>query len=230
MLQGATLSQGARNLLYVHLNYAIGPTDWQSGVTSPESLSLLNILDHLSHLLPTSSLSFIAMAEGLGAAGSIVSIVAYGLQLAASLQTYEQGYSSAKEKLCELGVDISATASALLQLQHVIESDKDLSTKVLKDEGVEEIENVAAQCENIYKTVIILVNKAGKSANKGKIAADFGDRPVLKPSNLLWDLRWKWLSPRVKRIQEQIRWVKMKILLNLQLAGLAKVQLGLVEL
>jgi len=26
---GATLSQGARHLLYVHLNYAIGPTDWQ---------------------------------------------------------------------------------------------------------------------------------------------------------------------------------------------------------
>jgi hypothetical protein len=195
-------------------------------VIPAESLSLLTTLDHLSHLLPTSSLSFITMAEGLGAAGSIVSIVAYGLQLASSLQTYEQGYSSAKEKLCELGVDISATASALLQLQHVIESDKDLSTKVLKDEGVQEIEDVAAQCENIYKTVIILVNKAGKSANKGKVTADFGDRPILKPSNLLWDLRWKWLRPRIKRIQEQIRWVKMKILLNLQLAGLAKVQLG----
>lgn len=166
------------------------------------------------------------MAEALGTAGTIVGIVTYGLHLGTSLQTYEQGYSSAKEKLCELGVDISATASALLQLQHVIESDKNLSTKVLKDEGVQAIEDVAAQCENIYKTVIILVNKAGNSANKGKVAADFGDKPVLKPSNLLWDMRSKWLNPRVKRIQEQIRWVKMKILLNLQLAGLAKVQLG----
>jgi hypothetical protein len=197
-----------------------------SGVTSAEYLSLLAILDQLLHLLPTSPLSFIAMAEALGAAGSIDSIAAYGLQLATSLQTYEQGYSSAEENLCELGVNISATASALLQLQHVIESDKDLSTKVLKDEGVQEIENVAAQCEKIYKTVIILVNKAGKSANKGKVAADFGDKPVLKPSNLLWDIRSKWLDPRVKRIQEQIRWVKMKVLLDLQLAGLAKVQLG----
>lgn len=183
-------------------------------------------LDYLPHLLPTSSLSFIAMAEALGTAGTIVGIVTYGLHLGTSLQTYEQGYSSAKEKLCELGVDISATASALLQLQHVIESDKNLSTKVLKDEGVQAIEDIAAQCENIYKTVIILVNKAGNSANKGKVAANFGDKPVLKPSNLLWDMRSKWLNPRVKRIQEQIRWVKMKILLNLQLAGLAKVQLG----
>ncbi len=195
----------------------------RSEVISAKLLSLLINLEYISHLLPTSSLSFIAMAEALGPAGSIVSIVAYGLQLATSLQTYEEGYSSAKEKLCELRVDISATASALLQLEHVIESDKNPSTKVLKDEGVQAIEDVAAQCENIYKTVVILVNKAGKSANKGKVAADFGDKPILKPSNLLWDTRCKWLNPRVKRIQEQIRWVKMKILLNLQLAGLAKV-------
>jgi hypothetical protein len=169
------------------------------------------------------------MADAPRPPSSIVSIVTYGLQLSTSLETYAEGYSGSKEKLYDLSADISATAAALMQLQHVVESDRttpDTSTKVLKDEGVQEIENVAAQCEKIYKTVVLIVSKAGTTANKGKSAVDFGDLPVLKPSSLFRDLRWAWLSPRIKRIDEQMRWIKMKVLLNLQLAELAKVQLG----
>lgn len=158
-----------------------------------------------------------------------MSIVAYALQLSTSVETYAEGYSGAKETLYDLVNDISATAAALIQLQQVIESDNatpDTSTKVMKDEGRQEIENVAVQCEKIYKTVVIIILKAGTSANKGKSAADFGDLPVLKPSNLLRDLREAWLNPRIKRLEEQLRWIKMKVLLNLQLAEIAKVQLG----
>jgi hypothetical protein len=169
------------------------------------------------------------MAEAPRPFSSILSIVAYGFQLSTNLETYAEGYSDSKEKLYDLSADISATAAALIQLQHVVESDRDTpdtSNKVLKEDGVHEIENVAVQCEKIYKTVVIIVSKAGTSANKGKAAAGFGDSPVLKPSSLLRDLRWAWLSPRIKRIKEQMRWIKMKVLLNLQLAELAKVQLG----
>lgn len=166
------------------------------------------------------------MAETPKAPSPIMSVVTYGLQLATSLHTYSEGLSDSKEELSNLAVSINTTATALLQLQQVVESDHAASTKVLKDDGLQEIGNVAAQCEQIYKTVVIVVSKAGTSANKGKLAASFGDSPVLKPSSLLRDLRWTWLKPRIKRIEEQIRWVKMKVLLNLQLAALAKVQLG----
>ena len=169
------------------------------------------------------------MAEAPRAPSSLVSIIAYGLQLSTNLETYAEGFSEAEEKLYDLSADISASAAALIQLQQVVEIDNvtpEGSIRVLKEEGRQEIENVAEQCEKIYKTVIIIVNKAGTSANKGKFAADFGERPVLKPSSLLRDLRWPWLSPRIKRIDEQLRWVKMKVLLNLQLAEIAKVQLG----
>jgi hypothetical protein len=99
-------------------------------------------------------------------------------------------------------------------------------TKVFKDEGLEEIETVAAQCGKVYATITILVTKAGTSASKGKTAASFGDMPVLRASNLVRTLRMPWLEPRLKRMEEQIRWLKMKVLLNLQLGALAKVQLG----
>jgi hypothetical protein len=171
------------------------------------------------------------MAEAAKDPGSIVSVVAYGLQLATTLQTYAEGLSEAKEKLCELAVDISTTAAALKQLQEAVDADKNRSTsyrhiKVFKDEGLLEIETVAAQCGKIYATIVILVIKAGTSASKGKTAASFGDMPVLKVSSLLRTMRMAWLEPRIKRIEEQMRWLKMKVLLNLQLASLAKVQLG----
>jgi hypothetical protein len=166
------------------------------------------------------------MAQAPGAPSSIVSIIAYGLQLSTNLETYAEGFSDAEEKLYDLSADISASAAALIQLQQVVENDDAAPTRVLKEEGRQEIENVAAQCEKVYKTVIIIVNKAGTSANKGKLAADFGERPVLKPSSLLRDLRWPWLNPRIERIDRQLRWIKMKVLLHLQLAEIAKVQLG----
>lgn len=175
------------------------------------------------------------MAEAPRASRSIASTVAYGLQLATTLQIYAEGLSGAEEKLCELAVEINTTAAALKQLQDVVDADNARSTlfgqtKVFKDEGLEEIETVAVQCGKIYTTIVILVTKAGTSASKGKTAASFGDMPVLKASSLIRTLRMPWLEPRMKRIEEQMRWLKMKVLLNLQLAGLAKVQLGCVIL
>jgi hypothetical protein len=171
------------------------------------------------------------MAEAPGAASSIAGTIAYGLQLATTLHLYAEGLSEAKEKLCDLAVGISTTAGALIQLQDAINADQTRSglhngIRVFKDEGLKEIENVATQCAKIYTAIVIVVTKAGTSASKGKTTASFGEMPVLKLSSLIRTLRYAWLEPRLKRIEEQLRWLKMKVLLNLQLAGLAKVQLG----
>ena len=193
-------------------------------------LSLFSTISPLLfNVLSPSSSSFTKMAEASRVASSIA---AYGLQLATTLQVYAEGLAEAKEKLSDLALDISTTAGALIQLQDAINADQARSashngTKVFKDEGVKEIENVAAQCAKIYATIVIVVIKAGTPKSMGKTAASFGEMPVLKASTMLRTLRMPWLEPRIKRIEEQLRWLKMKVLLNLQLAGLAKVQLGL---
>jgi hypothetical protein len=55
------------------------------------------------------------MAEALGAAGSIVGIVALGLQLATTLQTYVEAVIEVGERLRDIALDINSTASALKQ-------------------------------------------------------------------------------------------------------------------
>lgn len=175
------------------------------------------------------------MAEEFEAPASIVGIINYGLQLATSLQSYADGLNGSKKKLREMAADVNSTTSALRQLQDQIDSDRsrlassDQYTPVLKHEGLQEIEDLALQCKKIYATLVIVVTKSGTPASKGKAAASFGDMPMLKQASLIHTLRWKWLEPRIKRLQEQLTWVKMKVLLNLQLAGIARVQLGSVN-
>ena len=90
-------------------------------------------------------------AEALGAAGSIVGIVAFGLQLATTLQTYVEAATEAGKRLRDIAFDINSPASALKQLQNIIDADQVDSTlrkssKDFKDEGLKEIEFIAMQC------------------------------------------------------------------------------------
>lgn len=171
------------------------------------------------------------MAEAPETAVPLVAVVSYGLQLATTLHLYAEGRSDAKEKLVELSVDVNATESALKQIQDAISIDKNNAalhnySKIFKDEGLAEINNVASQFAKIYRTIVILVTKAGTSVSKRRTSESFGDMPVLRTSSLIRTLKWAWLEPRVKRLQEQMQWLKMKVLLNLQLVSIAKIQLG----
>jgi hypothetical protein len=178
------------------------------------------------------------MADPLEAAGSIVGIVAFGMQLATTLQTYIELTADTKEHLHDLVFDVNATASALRQLQDIIDSDK-ASTQdnnlspIFKDAGLKEIEGLAIKCERVYKTIIILVQKASNSEHKAGVSGETKDTnrhemainpSSLKSSSLIRRLRWPWLAPRVNHCQEQLRWLKMSLLLNLQLANLARLQ------
>ena len=154
------------------------------------------------------------MSEAPRVALPLVAVAGYGLQLATSLQLYAEGLSDTNEKLVELSVDIHATASALIQIQEAVNIDQNNDglpnfTKIFKHEGLEEINNVVAQCAKIYKTIVIVVTKAGTAVSRRRTAESFGEMPVLRAASFIRTLRWGWLEPRVKRIQEQ---VKVKLL------------------
>jgi hypothetical protein len=171
------------------------------------------------------------MAEILGPVVSLTSTIDYGLELATALHTYAEGLPDTKENICDIAVDVNTTATVLGQLRSLMNADHCSATqpnniKIFKDDGLKEIETLARQCGRIYMTIVILITKAGKLVSKGKSTASLSDMPVLRASDLLRTLRWQWLEPRIKRSQELLKWLKMKVLLNLQLASLAKVQLG----
>ena len=175
------------------------------------------------------------MSEAPGAALPLVAVVGYGLQLATSLQLYAEGLSDTNEKLVELSVDIHATASALIQIQDAVNIDQNNNglpnfTKIFKDEGLEEINNVAAQCAKIYKTIVIVVTKAGTAVSRRRAAESFGEMPVLKAASFIRTLRWGWLEPRVKRLQEQMKVINLYFGLVISVLGSCLVLSALIKI
>lgn len=170
------------------------------------------------------------MAEALAAAASIAGIVGFGLQLATTLLTYVESVMEAEERLRDVAFDVNSTASALKQLQEIIDTDgvatnTDQTPRVFKDEGLKEIEVMAVECEKVYTSIVVFVSKAGTGGGKGKVSSTSVDVRALKAFSLSRNLKWPWLEPRIKRCQDKLRWLKMNLLFNLQLASLARLQI-----
>jgi len=173
-------------------------------------------------------------------AGSIVGIVSFGVRLGTALHTYTELASEAADALHDITFDVNATASALRQLNELIEADKLAAAEqsrppIFKEAGEAEIRDVAAKLEQVYKTIVTLVYKATnsnfnpKAAGAGQPAqgADMViDPSLLKPLNFLRKAQWPWLAPRIDRCQTQLRWLKISLLINLQIANLAQMYLN----
>lgn len=167
--------------------------------------------------------------------GTAVGVVGFGLQLATTLQTYMELAWEAEDALRDIVFEVNATASALRQLQTVVDADKALpdaqrASRVFKDGGLREVEALAVKCEAVYRVIVALIQKASSSDVGGREAAvSSKDVPLdpssLKPMSVFRKLRWPWLVPRINRCQDQLRWLKISLLVALQLANLAQQKL-----
>jgi len=177
------------------------------------------------------------MAEPLSLTASVVGVVSFGMRLATALQTYTELASEANEALHDIVFDINATASALKQLSELIEADKLAASKqgrlpIFKDAGETEIRNIATQLEKVYKAIVVLVKKATSfktEASSSQNSSSDGmviDPSQLKPLNFFRKAKWPWMVPRVERYQAQLHWLKFSLLINLQLADLAQINMS----
>jgi hypothetical protein len=92
-------------------------------------------------------------------------VVSFGLRLAMALQTYVEIASEADSALHDIIFDINATASALRQLSDLIESDRVAANEqgrppIFKKAGEDDIRAITAKLEKVYKTIVVLVQKA----------------------------------------------------------------------
>jgi hypothetical protein len=172
------------------------------------------------------------MEEAQVTGNSITAVVSVGLHLATTLQTYITAFHEAGEDFGDIVLNITSTASALTQLQRIIDSDKAVETdqspgKVFKNEGREHIMALAAQCRKVYNAIPVLVILAGHSKRrwKAKLPLDYQEMPPFEISSISHNLQWPWLEPWIKRCQEQLEWLEINLLLILQLAALAQVQI-----
>lgn len=170
------------------------------------------------------------MAEALGAAASIAGIVGFGLKLATTIQTYIGSALEAEESLRDIAFEISSTASALSQLQEVLEAenatrDVHQGPRLFKDEGLKQIEIRIVQCDKAFKSIVGFTLKAGAGGGKEKQLTNTLDVRTFAASSLTENLKWPWLEPRIKRCHERLRWLNMNLLFYLQVVSLARLQI-----
>ncbi|KAK5653820.1 hypothetical protein OQA88_7978 [Cercophora sp. LCS_1] len=165
-------------------------------------------------------------------------IAAFGMRLATTLQTYIELNSNASDVFEGVVSEINASASALKLLHDVIETDKvDVEAQgrvaLFKEEGMDEMNTLVAKCNKVYNIIVGAVHKAGEKPPK-----DDDEQPPQAPEpvtlsslkplySVLHDMKWSWLEPRMESCQDQLRYLKIGLLLNLQISGLAKLNLNI---
>ncbi|KAI0851620.1 hypothetical protein F5Y00DRAFT_267773 [Daldinia vernicosa] len=166
------------------------------------------------------------MGDPLGAVGSIVGIAAFGLQIATMLQMYIEAVFEAQESLKDIALDVSATASALEQLDEFIKPDQN-NKAIASKSGVEQVKRLASQCEQVYGAIIHLIAKAVgvPKDNSGKVTHDALNLHSLNAPSRIQKLIWPFRESRIKRHQEDLRWLKISLLFHLRLMELAKTKM-----
>ena len=154
----------------------------------------------------------------LGAAGSIIGIAGFGLQVATTLQTYVEATLEADDRIRDIANDISATASALQRLQVVIVRDDKLPQgRIFSVEGLKVVNTIASQCDAVFTRIVELLNKAGKPGGQLLNSERSKDLSL----STLNRLKWPWLEPKIARCRQELERLLLKLLLMLQISNLA---------
>jgi len=157
------------------------------------------------------------------------------MRLATALQTYKEITFETPVSLDDAVPDINATASALRQLCELLSEDKLVADRegrprIFNDAGLAEIHTVAQNCERIYKNIVIFIQRANRPEDEDEDENEApeinADPSALTPLTILRHMRWKWLDPRIETCQEQIKWLKLSLLLYIQIAHVAKLHLS----
>lgn len=182
---------------------------------------------------------------------SIQATVALGQKLASLLQTLIELNPNSQSKLKDVHYDVEATSGTLQQLQNMYatglpEIGFERNTEsVVTSAYLDEIGSLAVKCGLIYKSFMIVIQKAG---NRGSSQEDSDGDPNLE--NLKNELltgpipdpgliksiklvripekyeQREWLEPRYERLQEQLHWIRTGLLIHLHIFKLAQLQNG----
>ena len=157
-------------------------------------------------------------ASALGVAGSAVAVIDFGIKLGLSLATYVETVANADERVRQISSEVNSVASALEQLQQIVDQDKaDPSNAILSPRGVRDIENEREQCYKVFLQIVRTLNKAGKPVN----GPSRDDRAEILALSNLDHIKWPLLSQKIRRFQLNLESRKTTLFLLLQVANLA---------
>lgn len=170
------------------------------------------------------------MAEALGASTSIAGIIGFALQITTTIQTYAKSVFEAKKRLVDVASEISSTASTLNRLQEVLEAEKATDDvrqgpKIFKDEGIEQIEGIVAECDKVCRSIVLFILKAERDGGKAKVTKNTLNVQTFTISSLVRISKWSWLEPRIQRCHGKLKWLNIHLMLYLQIGNLVRHQI-----
>lgn len=181
---------------------------------------------------------------------SIQATVALGQKLASLLQTLIELNPSSQRDFKDFHYDIEATSGTLRQLQDLLDADEAIgferNTKpAVTSSYLDEIESLAVKCGLIYKSIILITQKAGVREKSKDSTSQNSSLENLKTELLTGSIpdpgsiksikvvripskydQQEWLEPRIERCQEQLQWIRTGLLIHLHILKLAQLQNG----
>ncbi|KAK1654621.1 hypothetical protein BDP81DRAFT_86034 [Colletotrichum phormii] len=156
-------------------------------------------------------------------------IAKLGVQLATKLAIYHLGTSGSDCDIHNLSDDVLATAAALSQLREFLAADALEFSPVYQYAGREAIEDLATRCGKVYNTLIRSVYRASLAV---KVVKDVDFETLitedLKASRLRAisdNMDWEVIEEVIETSEVQLRWLKASLLLHMQVAGIAGLQI-----
>lgn len=173
---------------------------------------------------------------------SVQATVALGRKLASLLQTLIELNPTSQSAFKDVYFDIVATSGTLRQLQDLMSLERNTEPSVTSS-YLDEIETLAVKCGLIYKSIILITQKAGAREKSKEDNAQTSGLENLK-HELLTGLvpdpgsikslkvvripskfdQQEWLEPRFERCQEQLEWIRTGLLIHLHIFKLAQLQ------
>lgn len=181
---------------------------------------------------------------------SIQATVALGQKLASLLQTLIELNPTSQGGFKSVHFDIEATSGTLRQLQELMSLDEAVGFEQKTQLSVtssylDEIENLAVKCGLIYKSIILITQKAGAREKSKEDSTQISSLENLKTELLTGSIpdpgsiksirvvripskfdQEEWLEPRIERCQEQLQWISTGLLIHLHIFKLAQLQNG----
>ncbi|KAK3988726.1 hypothetical protein QBC44DRAFT_359758 [Cladorrhinum sp. PSN332] len=153
-------------------------------------------------------------------AGSVIGIVAFGLKLGTTIQTYVELATEAEEALRDVVFDINSTASVLRQIHEMLNDSQHAPERHTRLNGIRpDILQLAQECERVYKRLILHIHKArGDSKEKAAVGV-IGPQLIELPLSAWEKLKWPFLRPQVERCRDQLRRLDVKLLMVLVVAN-----------
>lgn len=186
------------------------------------------------------------------AMSSVQATVAFGQKLANLLQTLVELNPRRGVDLEEVMHDILGTSGTLRQIQDLMGLDEAMGfgqtpQPTVTSAYLNEIETLAVKCDLIYKTIMLIAQKAvardkakkddAELPNLENLKSELLVSPIPDPGSIKSirlfaivgsDDQERWIDSRIERCQEQLQWIRMGLLVHLHILKLAQLQIGYV--